>query len=437
MLELATPGASIALIEDCEVAWAHGFGVLQSGRSDEVTPATLFQAASISKLVFALAVARLAQDKILNLDADVNEYLTTWHIPGNRHWTPCITLRQLLSHTAGTTVHGFPGYPSTGPWPTLAQILDGLPPANTEPVVVSTLPGLQFLYSGGGTTIAQLAVCDLLRRPFPDLMQALVFSPLGMASSSFEQPLPVVLATRAAKGHPWNALPIVGGWHVYPEMAAAGLWTTSEDLARLGVDFLRALRGRGSALGLSAEMAAQMLAVPAPLSEASERSAGLGFFCQGRGPHFRCGHPGTNHGFVAEMTLFPDAGKGAVVMLNSNQGEPLPQEIFAALGREHGWPAEVANDGVASGTAAVVGRYGHASGKGFEIMETGERLELQFETQPPIAIVPAPGEAFVAQSLDLKLAFRRDATGRIVGAVLSQGNLMPIEFRKDAAASQP
>ncbi len=435
MAELATPGMSVALIDDFEVAWVHGFGVLKAGGTEAVTPETLFQVGSISKLVFALAVARLAQEKTVDLDVDVNDYLTSWRVPSNRHWAPRITLRQLLSHSAGTTVHGFPGYPATGPWPTLPQILDGVAPANTEPVLVSSLPGLQVLYSGGGTTIAQLAVCDLLRGAFPDLMRSIVFAPVGMTSSSFEQPLPATLAARAAVGHPWNGTPIAGGWHVYPEMAAAGLWTTAQDLARLGVDFLRARRGLGSGLGLTPEMAAQMLAPPAALAQPGQRFAGLGFFCQGSGPGFHCGHPGINHGFVAEMRLLPEVGKGAVVMLNSNQGEPLRQEIFQALGREHRWPAEVDDDSPSPGPRAIIGRYRHLSGKCFEIVEVADGMALQFETQPPLAIVPAPGGAVVAQSLELKLTFQKDAAAQVVAAVLSQGNQIPLEFRKEFTAA--
>jgi CubicO group peptidase (beta-lactamase class C family) len=160
------------------------------------------------------------------LDADIRTYLKSWQIPaGDDGWGPRINLRQLLSHTAGTTVHGFPGYPADGTWPSLAQILDGVPPANTSPIFVELVPGLQFRYSGGGTSIAQLAVTHVVGTAFPDLMRELVLAPLKMEDSSFEQPPSSRLADRAAVGHPQNGTPIPGGWHVYPEMAAAGLWS--------------------------------------------------------------------------------------------------------------------------------------------------------------------------------------------------------------------
>src|SRR5262245_43837711 len=170
MAELGTPGASIAVIDNFEIAWAKGFGVRKQGTRAPVRVDTPFQAGSVSKPVFALAAMRLAQDRRIDLDADIRGYLGSWPLPdGDDGWQPKVTLRQLLSHTAGTTVHGFPGYPADGFLPSLPQVLDGAPPANTLPVFIDLIPGLQFRYSGGGTTIAQLAINDVIGRPFPAL----------------------------------------------------------------------------------------------------------------------------------------------------------------------------------------------------------------------------------------------------------------------------
>src|SRR5262245_2289852 len=259
MAYYATPGASIGVVDDGALAWARGFGVRTMRGADAVTANTPFQAGSIAKPVFALAVMRLIEDGTLDLDADVNGYLTSWQVPANGGWQPRITLRQLLSHTAGTTVHGFRGYPASGPWPTPLAVLQGVPPANTPEVIVDLLPGLTFRYSGGGTTIAQQVVVDVLRRPFPELMRELTLDPLGMADSTFEQPLPASMAARAAVAHPLNGQPLPGGAHVYPEMAAAGLWTTAADLSRLAVELMRTLRGERSALPLKPETLQLML----------------------------------------------------------------------------------------------------------------------------------------------------------------------------------
>ena len=162
MAELHTSGASVAIIDNFEVAWAEGIGVRKAGADAAVLPNTTFQSGSISKPMFALAIMRLCQDKRMDLDADIRGYLKSWQLPqGDGGWTPKINLRQLLSHTVGTTVHGFPGYPPDGASPSLPQVLDGVLPANTLPVFFDLIPGLQFRYSGGGTTIAQLAATNL------------------------------------------------------------------------------------------------------------------------------------------------------------------------------------------------------------------------------------------------------------------------------------
>ena len=182
MRQLFTPGVSIALIDDFELGWAGGFGTQRRGEENAVSADTLFQAASISKPVFALAVMRLAKSRKIDLDADVNDYLVSWRVPEHRGWQPRVTLRQLLSHTAGMTEHGFAGYPTSEPWPTLTEVLDGIPPANNLPIVVDLLPGLQARYSGGGMIVAQQVVTDVSGRSMPELMRELVLDPLQMTS---------------------------------------------------------------------------------------------------------------------------------------------------------------------------------------------------------------------------------------------------------------
>ena len=200
------PGASVAVFRDFQIEWARGFGVAHAETRQPVDALTLFQAASISKPVAALAVLRLVQQGRLDLDRDVNEYLSSWKLPANEltRATP-VTLRHILSHSGGLGVSGFPGYASGVPVPTVPQLLDGLPPANTEAVRVTVAPGTKFAYSGGGTTILQLVVTDVLKVPFPEAMRRLVLEPVGMRFSTYEQPLPERLppsprpATRRAR----------------------------------------------------------------------------------------------------------------------------------------------------------------------------------------------------------------------------------------------
>ena len=319
-----TPGVSIAVVNDGRIEWARAFGVRERGRPEPVTEDTLFQAGSISKPIFALGVMRLVEQGKLDLDEDVNRYLRSWKVPANGSWQPRVTLRQILGHAAGLTVHGFPGYGTDEPVPSLVQVLSGAPPANTAPVLVNMLPGAQFRYSGGGTTVAQLLVTDLLGKAFPALMRELVLDPLGMARSSYEQPLPEERARTAATAHPWKSRPVPGRWHIYPEMAAAGLWTTPSDLARAGTSVQRALQG-GEGTLLSRATVTEMLTP----SRASDQ-IGIGFFLEGKEPAARFGHEGWDEGFVARVTFHKTVGKGAVVMVNSNEGAPLIEEILRA-----------------------------------------------------------------------------------------------------------
>lgn len=394
---LRSPGASIAVVDGFDVAWARGFGMRTTGTAAKVTSATPFQAGSISKPVFALAVMRLVQEGILDLDADVNTYLTSWQVPENDGWKPQVTLRRLLSHTAGTTVHGFAGYPAQGPWPTVPQTLRGETPANNPPVVVDILPGLQFRYSGGGTTIAQQAVADVAKKPFSGLMRDLVLAPLGMADSTFEQPVTESMAARAAIGHRWSGEQVPGGWHVYPEMAAAGLWTTAGDLARLGADLTRALCGERSALGLTQATISSMLGPQLPGQEIGQPFYGLGWRCVGEGSDFQFGHQGWNEGFVAEMRLFPSRGTGAIVMVNANQGWPMLAETLNAIGREYDWPPPRDFPTAVEGAIAETcpGVYRSQSGTRLRIAYVSDRLFLCAEPQPPLPLAGAAETVFL------------------------------------------
>jgi CubicO group peptidase (beta-lactamase class C family) len=403
----ATPGASIGVIEDFEVAWARGFGVLRAGSRAEVSAATPFQAASLSKPVFALAVLRLVQDGLLDLDADVNDYLRSWRVPANEGWQPRITLRQLLSHSAGVNVHGFGGYAMSAPRPSLKRVLRGAKPSNSPPVVVDRLPGLQHRYSGGGSTIAQQIVIDVTRQPFPELMRELVFAPLGMTSSTYAQPLPPAIATKAATAHPWKGKPLRGRWHVYPELAAAGLWSTAADLCRLGAEFMRAVNGKTSSLGLRQDLAVAMLKPQLAGQAIGDDFAGLGWSCSGKGEAFRCGHGGWNEGFVSVISLLPATGKGAVVMLNSNEGAPLREEIIRAIADEYGWPGEFARTSPIPAPSDIdyAGIYLDDAQREFRIERKGNRLLLIFGAQPPVTLEAYSPTHFAARTLNLSLRF--------------------------------
>jgi CubicO group peptidase (beta-lactamase class C family) len=426
-----TPGASIGVVDDAALAWASGFGVRTMGTADVVTATTPFQAGSISKPVFALAVMRLVEQGTLDLDADVNDYLTSWRVPANGGWQPRITLRQLLSHTAGTTVHGFRGYPATGPWPTPLEVLQGVPPANTPEVVVDLMPGLAFRYSGGGTTIAQQVVVDVLGRSLPGLMRELILDPLGMADSTFEQPLPALMAARAAVAHPLNGLPLAGGANVYPEMAAAGLWTTAADLSRLAVELMRTLRGERSALPLNTESVQSMLQPQLPDQTIGEHFVGIGWYCSGEGDDFCLGHQGVDEGFLAEMRVLPARGKAAAMIINAH-GWLLPVEIFKAIGREYGWPAappRAASIAMPSGIN-YAGIYRSEHDVVAEVTQSRDGLALRLGGQRPVPLAPSSEVEFHAAVLNLFAHFEMESDGANAAMVLMQHG-KEIRFTRD------
>lgn len=324
MAHHGVPGVSIAVIEDGRVAWAKGYGVKDVATGAPVTPTTLFQAASISKPVAVMGMLRLVEDGRLDLDADVDDYLESWRLPAY-DYASRVTLRRLASHTAGTTVHGFPGYARSAERPGPAGVLRG--EGNTPAVVVDLEPGTGYRYSGGGLTILQLVVEDVTGRPFEDYIAAAVLAPAGMDHSTFAQPLPEALWDQAASGYRPDGTEVEEGWHVYPEKAAAGLWTTPTDLAHLAVEVQRSLEGDANHV-LSPDMTRRML-------EPVMGSYGLGW---GTVPEQsgRFSHGGANEGFRAMLVAFRD-GRGAVVMTNSDRGGALYQEILAAIGLEYGW----------------------------------------------------------------------------------------------------
>jgi CubicO group peptidase (beta-lactamase class C family) len=324
------PGVSLAVLEEGRIAWVGTYGVADAGTLEPVTPETLFQAASISKPLAALAALRLVEEGILELDAPVNRYLQGWQLPDNAFTAGRpVTLRHLLTHTGGLTVHGFPGYAVDNNLPSVVDLLDGGPLSNTPPVRVDTLPGSLWRYSGGGYTILQKLLEDVTRKPFPVLLRELVLDPAAMTLSSYEQPLPPERERYAASGHLSAGDPVEGRWHLYPEMAAAGLWTNATELARLGLEVQAAWRGEPGRI-LSPEMARAMLTP-------GMGGWGLGFSILEEGaPRFV--HGGSNHGFKAEFIAFREDGRGVVVMTNGDQGTRLAQEIVQAVAETYGWP---------------------------------------------------------------------------------------------------
>ena len=371
------PGVSFAVIEHGRIVLAKGYGFADVAKKRPVTPDTLFLAGSVSKPVTAIAAVDLVERGRLPLDADINTLLRSWQLPSNEHTakTP-VTVRQLLSHSAGTTVHGFPGYARDEAIPTTRQILDGTTPANTPAVRVDLAPNTKFRYSGGGTTIAQLALSELTGESFPSLMRRLVLGPLGMSSSTYANPLPASKHALAATGYRSGGRPIPGGWHVYPEMAAAGLWTNPSELARVVLEMHDALAGRPSRV-LSIDGARLMLTPRFPTGPGGQ--IGVGFFLEDRGTF---GHNGADEGFLTLLVATKDAEHGFVAMTNSDAGFPLLDEIQRGVASAYHWPGvepqrlsvrAVPPDILASAPE----RYRQAPDRILSIRRAGDSLELR------------------------------------------------------------
>jgi CubicO group peptidase (beta-lactamase class C family) len=300
---------------------------VESGQAADT--GTAFQAASISKPVFAMAVVKLAQDGRLSLDADVNTYLRSWRVPASQHTREQpVTLRSLLSHTSGADDgFGFPGYEPAAPRPTLVQILNGESPSNVGPVRFARAPYAGAKYSGGGLT---LAVMDVTGRPFAEIMRDVVLAPSGMSNSSFEQPMSETFARRAARAHNGAGRRMGAPWHVYPEQAAAGLWTTPSDLARFAIEVQRANRGPKGAV-LTQVSAREMLA---PVGVGGF-AVGLGLAQRGEGWYFS--HGGSNWGFRGNLLAHVRKGYGVVIMTNGDAGVPVINEIEARVAAAYNW----------------------------------------------------------------------------------------------------
>lgn len=401
------PGISVAVINDFKVEWAKGYGVLDTETRAPVTGHSLFQAASISKPVTAAVALKMVQDGALSLDADINSALKSWKLPDNKFTAQVkVTLKHLLSHTGGVTVSGFPGYNPSGPIPTLLQILNGEPPANTAPIRVDILPGKQWRYAGGGYTILQQMLIEVSGKPFPALMKEAILDPLGMVDSAFEQPLPASKLASAAAGHlPRNRF-VDGKRHSYPELAAAGLWTTPTDLARFAVELQLALQGRSNKILSQASVERMLTPVQA--------NYGLGFGIDPRG-YFQ--HSGGNAGFTCLLFAHKKSGYGAVVMTNSSNGPSLFNEIMRSIAQEYHWdnylPAEQSPIVLsAAQEEAVLGRYAFAGDETASVVKDNGVLLIDGFDDEKIRLIPLSEMIFVSIEKGIRLVFDKDKRGR-------------------------
>jgi CubicO group peptidase (beta-lactamase class C family) len=350
---------------------------------------------------------KLVEDGKLELDADINRFLKSWKVPDNEFTAKQkVTVREILSHSAGFTVHGFPGYAAGEPLPTIVQILDGAKPANTPAIRVNVEPGTIWRYSGGGYTVLQLAMTDVKGKAFPALLAELVLSRAGMRESTYENPLPSKLSGVAATGYLRDGSAVAGRYHTYPEMAAAGLWTTASDLARFGIEMQKSLEGQSNKI-LKQATVKEML-------REQKKPYGLGFALD---PNW-FSHNGADEGFQAFFGCSFD-GKGLVVMTNSDNGGQLAHEIQLAFAAAYGLPDKPIERAAISLTAEALqkfaGEYSAPQIAKISIRVEDDHLVVSNERLGSTRLYAAEERRFFSLGEIPEVIFKLDERGTVTG----------------------
>ena len=332
MEQFGVPGVSVAVIWDFEIHWAKGYGTADVETGAAVDTKTLFQAASISKPVAAMATLRAVQDGLFSLDDDINDILESWTLDGLGFTVDQpVTPRSLLSHTSGLgDGFGFPGYDPSDPLPTTVQILDGHELSNVGPVLMERPPMSFAEYSGGGATVMQQALEDARGLPFADVVRESVLEPIGMVNSAFAQPIAPERDRHAARAHGNEGESLGVKWHVYPELAAAGLWTTPTDLARLAIEVQKSARGESTRV-ISRATVQEML------SPVGVGPFAVGFQMARRGEGWYFTHGGSNFGFRCRLLAHKVKGYGLVVMTNAHRGGRVIDEVSHRIQKAYEW----------------------------------------------------------------------------------------------------
>lgn len=418
------PGVSIAVIDNYRIDFAKSYGFSDTLQKIPATNKTIYSAGSVSKLVTAIIVMRLVDEGVLDLDTDVNQYLTTWKLePSSYTHGNATTLRMLLSHTAGTSQSSYWGFrQGQAPLPSVRQILDGDPVSGSRRVVVNSEPGKEFRYSGGGYMIIQMVLMDVLRTDFETIARHYVFKPLKMDSSTFEQPLAKRYLRRLSTGYS-EASWFTPGVYVYPQQAAAGLHTTATDLALLIIEMEKSLAGTSSYL--KADTIKQMLSPQITISSGQyTEEMGLGAFlfrhsdAKGdRVAYFE--HIGVNAGFVAIATGSLAGGRGAVILLNSGDDfNGFGKELARSIASAYEWPgflpdrlfpAQLTEEQLKE----YCGRYRKGPNEVVEIRMRDGYFTERINGGKEILCFPTGNDAIVFTDYNIKGVFLRSSSGSI------------------------
>ncbi len=412
------PAVSIAVIDKFHLDWARAYGRKNIEIPEPATVDTLFQAASLSQSVSALAALYLVQQGRLQLDDDLGARVRSWNVllPQKRG-RPKISLQQLLTHSAGLAEVEYPGYKFSEELPSLEQILRGEKPAKTPRPWISLVPGSEIRYSEAGYLILQRLIEELEKKSFPQFMKEAIFRPLEMDNSGFWCPLPPQLSQRAACGHLRQGDPLEEKYYLYPELAATGLWATASDLAQLAVEIMSSAMGHTSRL-IFPTFAQAMLT-------AQVGNQGFGFKVEGEGDSLHFYQSGHNKGFDCFLVGYPVRGQGAVIMTNSDNGGYLIDEILRAISAAYGWPhfkpeVKPLYRLQPSIYDQYVGRYQVSTDYYLDITHQDYTLIVKPTGQAPTKFYVESQTIFFATDPYIQIQFVRDNQGKISGLILRE-----------------
>ncbi len=410
----SVPGASVAVVNNGAIEWAKGYGTIEVDGA-AVNEETLFLAGQMSQAIATVGALKLVENGSLELDADVNDYLTSWRVPDNEFTENSrVTLRGILTHTSGLSIPYFLGYLPGEPIPTRTQILDGLTPATNEPIRVLAEPGSGQHYSVGGYVVLQQLIEDVTNQTYSSFVDSVVLDPIGMVRSNHQQPLPDDLSSNAARGYEPTNEQVLGRWRIYPEHAAAGMWSTPTDLAKLIVELQQTCAGL-SARTLSQELSCEMVS-------RQFENRGLGFEAGGDGDwrFFRLEGHGNN--YLTDMFAYVTQGMGAVVMTNSSHGEGVKAHILRAIASEYGWPDLLPEtvDVVLLSEARlneIAGTYSFRGRDRVLRVEDGSLIQSS-EGSPDQRILALSDSLLVSETFGFRYGVDRNDAGEILGLTL-------------------
>jgi CubicO group peptidase (beta-lactamase class C family) len=319
-------GAAVAVVHNGEAIKFLGFGYADKATRKPITKDTGFQVASISKPLAAWGVMRLVERNLLNLDVPVETYLTRWHLPESPFNRNGVTIRRLLSHTAGLSVDGYSGLEPDKPLPTLEESLSGRTSDSgvlrifAGPLRIQMEPGTQWSYSGGGYTLLQLVIEEVSRQSFTEYMQQNILTPLGMNQSSFSWNPRIQKNVAIPYGWWGNALPN----YLFAEKAAAGLYTTAPDLAKFVAANMNGPAGETPGRGVLTSETVALSMRPNPVNHAY----GFGLSISQLSKEVSLiHHSGSNIGWKSRIMFIPSQGNGIVIITNSDRGWDLIKDL--------------------------------------------------------------------------------------------------------------